>query len=191
MALGLGEARDNLATEERILSGRAERLAAWNRLLHGVPLPLRELDCGRLCGELSSADECAAYGALRACTALYDEAGRHLQSALRISVLYWFSNLGEELPTAREHLRPRCSSFHLAEAVGAHLSWEQAVEAMKRKPIDRAAYDWILEVLRHEHEHQWAVAFGERPCAPIDALSGPLSQNPYARDWRCTPRAAC
>lgn len=178
------------AAEERILSGRAERLAVWNRLLHSVPVRVQELDFKRMCGDLSLHHEAAACLALRACTELSNTSGRTVQSALRISILYWFSNLSTPSEAAREHVRPKSHAFHLQEAVGARLTWEEAVAAMKRQPIDRAAYDWLVEALQTECRRQWSALFPGTQAPSIAALYGSLCDDPHARSWCCPSPSA-
>jgi hypothetical protein len=178
------------AAEERILRGRAERLAVWNRLLHSVPVRVQELDFRRLCGTPSLPYEAAACVALRACAELTNSSGRTIQSALRISILYWFSNLSAASEAAREHLRPKCSAFHLQEAVGARLTWDEAVAAMKRQPIDRAAYAWLMDVFQAEYRRQWNALFRGTPTPSIAALSGSLCDDPHARNWCCPSHPA-
>ncbi len=186
--LRLGETR-NLTPQESVLRGRAERLTLWNRLLHGAPVDPAELITERLCGNLASSEERGAYVALRACTSLSMVSSRVVMSGYRIAILYWFSNLGELRESARDHLRPKSTSFHLAEAIGARLTWDEAVEAMERRPIHPAAYLWLLETLQDEYVRQWGALFPSSTPASIAALAGLLHTDRYARRWRCARRA--
>jgi hypothetical protein len=170
-------------TSERILRGRAARLFLWNRLFRGFPVSFDELDPGVLCGDPSLPNECASYITLRACTALARSERRAVRCALRIAVLYWFSNIGEHRGDARKPLEPKRSAFHLGEAIGTRLTWDEAVAVMKRKPIDFSAYLWLLEVVEAEYVKEWSATFPGKEPAPIDALSGQLQKNEYAKRW--------
>jgi hypothetical protein len=170
-------------TAERILRGRAARLSLWNRLFHGFPVSSVELDLGVLCGNPASSDECAAYVTLRACVALATSERHAVRCALRIAILYWFANIGERRGHAREPLAPKRTAFHLGEAIGTGLTWDEAVAVMKRKPIDFSAYLWLLDVLEVEYARQWSATFPGKEPAPIDALSGQLREDEYAKQW--------
>jgi len=175
---------------ERILRGRAARLSLWNRLFHGVPVGVDELNPGVLCEDSSSPDECAAYVTLRACTVLAMSERQAVRYALRIAILYWFSNIGEHRGDARKPLEPKRTAFHLGEAVGTGFTWDEAVATMKRKPIDFSAYLWLLEVLEVEYARQWSVAYPGTEPASIDALSGQLKKNEYAKQWSLSAELA-
>ena len=170
-------------TPERILRGRAARLSLWNRLFHGFPVSSDELDPGVLCGDLSSPDERAAYVTLRACVALATSERHAVRCALRIAILYWFSNIGERRGDARKPLEPKRTAFHLGEAIGTGLTWDETVEVMKRKPIDFSGYLWLLEVLEAECAREWSATFPGAEPAAIDALSGQVQKNEYANQW--------
>jgi hypothetical protein len=102
---------------------------------------------------------------------------------LRIAILYWFSSLGGHRGHAREPLAPKRTAFHLGEAIGTGLTWDEAVAAMKRKPIDFSAYLWLLELLEAEYVKQWSATFPGMEPASIDALSGQLQKHEYAKHW--------
>jgi hypothetical protein len=170
-------------TTEKVLRGRAARLSLWNRLFHGFPVHFDELDPGVLCGDQSSPDECAAYVTLRACTVLSNSARHTVRCALRVAILYWFSNIGVRRGEGRAPLQPKRTTFHLGEAIGTGLTWDEAVEVMKRKPIDFSAYLWLLEVLEAEYTKEWAIAFPDAAQAPIDVLSGRIEESEHAKQW--------
>ena len=172
-----------MITPERILRGHAARLSVWDRLFHGFPVSLDELDPGVLCGAPSSPNECASYVTLRACTALARSERHAVRCALRIAILYWFANIGEHRGDARGPLAPKRTAFHLGEAIGTGLTWDEAVAVMKRKPIDFSAYLWLLEVLEAEYVKQWSATFPGKEPASIDALSGKLREHEYAKRW--------
>jgi hypothetical protein len=144
---------------------RAARLVYWNRLFHGIPVDPQDLRRQGLCADASSKGEREAYILLLACTSLSGSARHAVRCALRIAILYWFSNIGERRSDARAPLLPKRSAFHLGEAVGTGLTWDEAVEVMKRKPIDYAAYFWILELLEDECARQWNEHFPDMPAA--------------------------
>lgn len=169
--------------EEAVQQARLARLALWNRLFHGLPVCADQLDIDRLCGDRGSSDECAAAVALKACAALAESTRHSVRWAIRIAILYWFSNLGEFSPPARAQLQPRRSAFHLGEAVGSHLSWGEAVAAMGRQPIEFAAYLWVLERVRAEYDCLWRSTFDGTEPAPIDVLAGRISDSDHARAW--------
>ncbi len=146
-------------TDARIRRGRAARLLLWNRLFHGVPVGSDELDLSILCGDPSSPEERAAFVLLGSCAALADSSRQAVRCALRIAILYWFSNIGERRGEARAPLDPKRTAFHLGEAIGTGLTWEEAVAAMKRKPIDFSAYLSILELLEDEYVRRWVATF--------------------------------
>jgi hypothetical protein len=170
-------------TAERVLRGRAARLSLWNRLFHGFPVSSIELDLGVLCGDPASPDERAAYVTLRACVALATSERHAVRCALRIAILYWFANIGEHRGHAREPLAPKRTAFHLGEAIGTGLTWDEAVAVMKRKPIDFSAYLWLLEVLEAEYVREWSATFPGTEPAAIDALSGQIREDEYAKQW--------
>ncbi len=170
-------------TAERVRRGRMARLSAWNRLFHGLPVSFEELDAETLCGDPASPDERAAYVALRACAVLCDSSRQSVRTALRVAILYWFSNVGERCGEAQAPLHPRSTTFHLGEAVGTGLAWNETVALMGRKPIDFSAYLWLLEALGKEYAKQWSVTYpGTRP-ASIEALSGELRESAHAKHW--------
>jgi len=169
--------------EEAIQQARLTRLSLWNRLFHGLPVDADQLDTDRLCGDRGSSDECAAVVALKACAALAESARHSIHWAIRTAILYWFSNLGEFSPPTRARLQPRRSAFHLGEAVGARLSWDEAVAAMGRQPIEFAAYLWVLERVCAEYERLWRATFDSTEPVPIDILAGRISDSDHARTW--------
>jgi hypothetical protein len=186
----VGEGGVGAMTTERTLRGRAARLSLWNRLFRGLPVGLGELDSGVLCGDLSSPDECAAYVTLRACAALAASERQAVRCALRIAILYWFSNIGEHRGDARGPLQPKRRAFHLGEAIGTGLTWDEAVAMMNRKPVDFSAYLWLLEVLETEYAIQWSATFPGTAPAPIDALSGQIQKSEHAKQWSLGPESA-
>lgn len=170
-------------TAEKVQRGRTARLSLWNRLFHGLPVSLDELDLSLLCGDLSSPDERAAYVTLRASAVLSCSSRQAIRCALRIAILYWFSNVGEHRGGARSPLEPKRSAFHLGEAVGTRLTWDEAVAAMKRKPIDFSGYLVVLELLEAEYARQWTAVFPDAPPAPILALRGHIQDTEHAKTW--------
>ena len=170
-------------TPERILRGHAARLSVWNRLFHGFPVSFAELDPTVLCGDPSSPNECASYVTLRACTALARSERHAVRCALRIAILYWFANIGERRGDARGPLEPKRTAFHLGEAIGTGLTWDEAVAVMKRKPIDFSAYLWLLEVLEAEYVKQWSATFPGTEAVSIDVLSGKIQEHEHAKHW--------
>jgi hypothetical protein len=170
-------------TADKIRQGHAARLSIWNRLLHGQPVSLDELDLSLLCGDPTSDYERASYVALRACVALSSTGRQGIRCALRIAILYWFSSLQAADGQKRTVPAPKRSSFHLGNAIGARLTWEEAVAAMKRKPIDYSAYISVIEAVEAEYVRQWTAAFPGEKQASIAALRGALWEHPYARRW--------
>ena len=155
------------------------RLSAWNRLFHGLPVNPDGLDLNLLCGGPSSTDERAACVTLRACAVLAQSERQAVRSALRIAILYWFSNIGEHRGAAGDPLEPKRTAFHLAEAIGTGLTWDEAVATVKRKPIDFAGNLAVLERVEQEYARQWDLVFPRTERAPISALR----DNDYARQW--------
>ena len=170
-------------TADKIRRGRAARLSLWNRLFHGLPVSADELDVTLLCGDFSSPDERAAYVTLRACAVLSSSSRQAVRCALRIAILYWFSNVGERRGEARGPLEPKRTAFHLGEAIGTGMTWDEAVAAMKRKPIDFSGYLAVLELLEREYGRQWDAVFPHTERAPIAALRGPIEDAGHARQW--------
>ena len=116
---------------------------------------------------------------------------RHaVRCALRIAILYWFSNIGERRGDARKPLEPKRTAFHLGEAIGTGLTWDETVEVMKRKPIDFSGYLWLLEVLEAECAREWSATFPGAELAPIDALFGQVQKNEYAKQWSLSTKPA-
>lgn len=149
---------------------RMERLRYWNRLFHGIPVSLGEMD-GALRRHVRNApyEEKRAFILLRTCVRLTQTARPAHVYALRIAILYWFSNARSSAAAAAP-LNPKRSAFHLAEAMGCRLTWDEAVEKMGRKPIDFSAYQWMLELLEEEYRAQWTEVFGEFSRAPAKLI---------------------
>lgn len=173
-----------MTSADRIRSGRLARLSLWNRLFRGLPVSVDELDPVLLCGNPSSLEERGAYTTLRACVVLSNTSRQAVRCALRVAILYWFSNVGEQRGEARASLEPRRSAFHLGEAIGTGMTWDEAVAAMKRKPIDFSAYLRILEIVHGEYVVQWDRVFPGTPTAPIDILAGNIRDDKFARNWQ-------
>ncbi len=149
--------------------GGVARLALWNRIFHGIPVAVAELDAARVRGDPERLEDCAAYVLLRACTVVATEARLAVRQTLRIAILYWFSNVGERRGEERASLAPRRNAFHLGEAIGTGMTWDEAVAAMNRKPIDYAAYLRVLEMVHEEYATQWQIQFPGR--APVALAS--------------------
>ncbi|MCX6101425.1 MAG: hypothetical protein NTV92_08420 [Candidatus Bipolaricaulota bacterium] len=141
-----------------------------------------ELDVTLLCGDPASPDERAAYVTLRACAVLSSSSRQAVRCALRIGILYWFSNVGERRGEARAPLEPKRTAFHLGEAIGTGMTWDEAVAAMKRKPIDFSGYLAVLELLEREYARQWDAAFPHTERAPIAPLRGQIQDTEHARE---------
>jgi hypothetical protein len=172
-----------MTAADKIRDGRLARLSLWNQLFHGMPIGADELDPTRLCGDSTSAEECAAYVTLRACVSVSSSSRQAIRCALRVAILYWFSNVGERRGEGRAALEPKRSAFHLGEAIGTGMTWDEAVASMKRKPIDFSAYLRVLEVVQAEYAKEWDKLFPGLPRAPIDALAGEIREVPFARTW--------
>ncbi|MEW5825425.1 MAG: hypothetical protein AB1778_01210 [Candidatus Bipolaricaulota bacterium] len=140
-------------------AAREARLWYWNRLFHGVAVDELDLTPALLCADPQDASEARAFALLRACAALFASSRTAVCCALRISILYWFSNVGRRRGAAREPLRPKRSAFHLGEAVGTGLTWDEAVALMGHQPIDFSAYLKLLELLEAEVARQWTEHF--------------------------------
>ncbi len=186
-----------MARIEELHGARIERLRVWNCLFHGVPVRLSELDRSALCGDLGSPAERAAYVTLRSCVSLANSSRQAIRCALRIAILYWFSNVGERRGGGRAQLEPRRSAFHLGEAIGTRMTWDETVAAMKRKAVDFSAYLRILEIVGEEYARQWAAEFPGEAAARIDVLAANISDTEHASSWgepgttRGTRRATC
>jgi hypothetical protein len=174
-------------TDEKIGRRQEARLSVWDRLFHGFPVSLDELALDKLCEDVSVRDECAAYVVLRVCTTLSHSARPTVRFALRVAILYWFSNMGRCRGEACRPLRPRSSAFRLGEAIGTGLTWDEAVAAMKRKPIDFSAYLWLLEVLEAEYVREWSATFAGTDRRALRATSGDRARQ--ALGFRCGARA--
>jgi hypothetical protein len=174
-------------TADRVLRGHAARLSLWNRLFHGLPVGLDELDFLTLCGDPSSPDERAAYVTLKACANLTVSGRQAVRCALRIAILYWFSNVGGLRGSARPSIEPKRSTFHIAEALGTGLTWDEAVASMRRKPIDFSGYLAILELVEGEYRREWQALFPSEPPASIATLRGSIRDSGYASGWRTGP----
>ncbi|MEW5826981.1 MAG: hypothetical protein AB1778_09150 [Candidatus Bipolaricaulota bacterium] len=136
------------------------RLRVWERLFCGAVPDLCSLCPDVLCEHPSHPGEAEAYVALRACVALWESARPAVAHLLRVALLYWFSNLGESRSASRVGLMPSRKGFRLLHATGAWLSWDEAVAAMGRKPMDPAAYGAFLERFDGHYAAQWSAAFG-------------------------------
>jgi hypothetical protein len=174
---------DDSMAAEPVRQSHTARLSFWNRLFHGIPVALEELDPEVLCVDKTSSNECASYVVLRACTAISHSGRRAVRAAFRVAILYWFSNLGEAREGARELLQPQSTAFHLGEAIGTSLSWDEAVALLGRKPVDFSAYVLLIENLGAEYARQWESAFPGTPPASIAVLAQPFRDNAYAQQW--------
>lgn len=170
-------------TEANVQQYHLARLSVWNRLFHGQPVTIDELDVETLCGDTTSDNERTAYVVLRACVAITQSARQTMRAAFRVVILYWLSNVGEPRDVVRGPLQPQSTSFHLGEALGARLTWDQAVALMGRKPVDVSAYYWLLDVLRAEYATQWQAVFSGEPATLIKWLSGSIHEADHARGW--------
>jgi hypothetical protein len=170
-------------TDEKIGRSQQARLSVWDRLFRGFPVSLDELAVGKLCEDVSVRDECAAYVVLRVCTTLSHSARPTVRYALRVAILYWFSNMGRCHGEACRPPQPKSGAFRLGEAIGTGLTWGEAVAAMKRKPIDFSAYLWLLEVLEAEYVREWSATFPGTELSPIGELSGQLQETEHAKRW--------
>jgi len=167
---------------ERLQSGHIARLAIWNQIFHGLPVSLADLDPIVLCGDEDSGSERGAYVTLRACVSISHSARQAMRCALRIAILYWFSNVGDHRDDGAV-LDARRSTFHLGEAIGTHLTWDEAVAAMKRKPVDFSAYLKLLEVVEEEYAWQWSTQYPETTPYAIDILAGDIRNSEHAQSW--------
>ncbi len=70
------------------------------------------------------------------------------------------------------------------------MTWDEAVAAMKRKPIDFSGYLAVLELLEREYARQWDAAFPHTERAPIAALRGQIQETEHAREWSPLHRRA-
>lgn len=171
-----------MTREQRLQSGRVARLSIWNQLFRGLPVAMSDLDRLTLCGDEDCGSERAAYVTLRACAALCASARPAVRCALRIAILYWFSNVGDHRD-GNALLNARRWTFHLGEAIGTHLTWDEAVASMKRKPIDFSAYLRMLEYVEEEYAWQWSLEFPGVPAWPIDVLAGNIRDTEHAKSW--------
>jgi hypothetical protein len=80
-------------------------------------------------------------------------------------------------------VRPTRTAFHLAEAVGTRLSWNEAVAAVGRKPLDYAAYTQVLEIVRVEYLKEWASLFHSLVPASIAPLFSQDRKTRFVRRW--------
>lgn len=156
--------------DRRAAADCVARLRGWDRLFHGLPVATAEVTDGLRLAPSVTATEAQAAAALLACIALAESARPAVVYALRVAILYWFSNLGDFSARARSRLLPRRSGFRLADAAGAWLSWDEAVAVMGRKPTDHAAYLWLLEHVEAHYVAQWTATFSSPPVGRFQDL---------------------
>jgi len=142
----------------------------WDRLFHGLPVAVGDITEGLRLAPSVAASEAQAVAALLACIALAESGRPAVVYALRVAILYWFSNLGDFDAAARSRLLPRRRYFRLADAAGAWLSWDEAIAAMGRKPTDHAAYLWLLERVEAHCAAQWTATFSSPPLGRFQDL---------------------
>jgi hypothetical protein len=169
---------------QRTQAGRLARLTVWNRLFRGVPVRLDELDASLLCGDPDWPEDCASYVMLRASVVVSNSARFPIRRALRVAILYWFSNVADPAGGDPPPLKPRRSSFHLREAIGTRLSWDESVAAMDLKPIDYSAYVRVVEVVQEEYAQQWNSLFPGRAPFSIAPLFDPNRETQLGRPWQ-------
>jgi hypothetical protein len=158
----------NLTSDE----ARSLRLRYWNRLFRGLGASIEELDDGlRMWAQRATTEDRRAFILLRACVGLFVSSRWAVRHALRIAILYWFSHLGGEGEQPRRVLA-RSSAFHLSDALGAKLTWDEAVASMRRKPVDFSAYLWILEYVEAAYQRHWEEVFGRPPTGENEAMIG-------------------
>lgn len=168
---------------EKTREGRAARLSVWNRLFHGIPVSLADLDPETLSGDPDWPEDRASYVFLRACVVVSNFARQGVRYALRPAILYWFSNASEQRDNGRVLLRPTRTAFHLGEAVGTRMNWNEAVAAVGRKPLDYAAYTRVLEIVKVEYLKEWASLFPGMEPASIAPLFSQDRKTRFMRRW--------
>ena len=168
---------------EKTCEGRVARLSIWNRLFHGIPVSSAELDSESLLGDPDWAEDRGSYVFLRACVAVSNSARQAIRYALRPATLYWVSNASEHRDDSRVLLRPTRTVFHLREAVGTRMTWDEAVAAVGRKPVDYAGYMCVLKIVEEEYLKEWTRLFPAMEPASIAPLSSQDRQTQFARRW--------
>jgi hypothetical protein len=152
------------------VEARAIRLRYWNRLFRGLPVSSEDLDLALASwARTAPNEERRAFILLRACVGLFSTSRWAVRHALRVAILYWFSNVGTTVGRRRT-VRAKRSSFHLSDALGTGLTWDEAVACMGRKPLDFSAYLWILEVLEASYCKQWSEIYGSPPLEPGERI---------------------
>ena len=169
--------------EEKTREGRGARLSIWNRLFHGIPVSLAELDEESLLGDRDWAEDRGSYAFLRACVEVSNSSRPAIRYALRPAILYWFSNASENPGGSHVLLRPTRTVFHLGDTVRTRTTWDEAVAAVGRKPIDYAAYRRVLEIVEVECRSQWASYFSSMEPVSIAPLFRQERKTRFVRQW--------
>jgi len=147
---------------------REARVASWNRLIHGQPDSLEELDrlFFPICRECSLEDR-VAFILLRTCIQLFSVGSAATRRSLRVALVHWFSNSGP----AQSGLSPAASAAsasRLDEIMELGLTWREAALALGANPADYSAYQRLLQAIRTEASSQWARVFGTSGAAPFE-----------------------
>jgi hypothetical protein len=144
---------------------------------------LEELNSADLLGDPDWPEDCGSYAMLRAFVVVSNAARAAVRYALRPTILYWVSNVSEQRDGGRMLRRPTGTSFHLGEAIGTKMTWDEAVAAVGRKPVDYAAYTRVLEIVQDEYLGQWASLFPGTEPVSIAPLFSQDRQTKFARQW--------
>ena len=174
---------DNADGRQQTEAGRLARLSVWNRLFHGIPVGLADIEAAIHGGDPTWPEDQAAYVWLRACVVVSNTAYPAVRFALRPAILYWFSNARDEREGPHQPAVVRRWNFHLGEAIGTRMTWDEAVAAVHRKPVDYSGYVSVVGTVEREYRKEWEALFpGTRPPS-VEPLFNPDRKTKFQRPW--------
>lgn len=144
---------------------REDRLALWDRLIHGERVELKELD--QLVTKLAhdASDEDRVSSVLLLAAAQIARVGRRAMRRNLVAALkYWFSHVGTKDRPSKVDSR-KIENCGLIDIMGLYLTWPEASGT-----VDYTALKRIEECLKEKYMKEWERLFG--------------SSAPYTTHWR-------
>jgi len=152
---------------------REDRLAFWDRLIHGESVEFEELD--QLVTKLAhdASDEDRINSVLLLAAAQIARVGRRAMRRNLVAALrYWFSHVGTKDRPSKFDPR-KIENCGLIDIMGLYLTWPEAlasVLAAKSRTADYTALKRIERCLEEEYMKEWERLFGSS--APYTTTHG-------------------
>lgn len=149
---------------------REDRLALWDRLIHGENVAQTELDqlVTKLAHDAPGEDR-ASCMLLLATANIASQGSRAMRRNLIAALRYWFSHTGSKIRPP--DLDPRgLKDVGLIELMGLYLSWPEAMLSAGGNPDDYTALKRVEKKLKEKYEEEWERVFGSS--APFTFVRG-------------------